>query len=353
MNTFLSLLRKITRYPKQLSELRLLRESALFDGNWYLANNPDVAKTEMDPLLHYYRYGGFEGRDPSLGFSSRWYLDTYEDVKKAGINPLVHYLRYGREEGRKAMTQQIGLVPSSYQCPVCENEVNEFLPLSPYFEENKKKHGNPFTFDDLETLNNKQYSCPHCGASDRDRLFACYLNEKISWFHKADKIHLLDIAPSKPLNHFIDKIGNIIHHTADLYLEDVDFVVDITNMPKIASKSYDMLICSHVLEHVNDDKRAFAELYRVLKPRGWGIIMVPINLKIRQIDEDPEVIDISERWRRFGQDDHVRLYSKSSFVERLETAGFIVKQLGVDYFGEPAFNKYGITNKSVLYIAEK
>ena len=100
MNTFLSCIRKITRYPKQSSELNLLRKSALFDANWYMANNPDVAKTEMDPLLHYYRYGGFEGRDPSLKFSSSWYLDAYKDVKKAGINPLVHYLKYGRTEGR-------------------------------------------------------------------------------------------------------------------------------------------------------------------------------------------------------------------------------------------------------------
>lgn len=82
--------------------MNLLRESDLFDANWYLANNPDVAKTKIDPLLHYYRHGAFEGRDPGPKFSSSWYLDSYEDVKKAGINPLVHYLKYGRTEGRSA-----------------------------------------------------------------------------------------------------------------------------------------------------------------------------------------------------------------------------------------------------------
>jgi hypothetical protein len=140
--------------------------------------------------------------------------------------------------------------------------------------------------------------------------------------------------------------------TADL-AEGADLVVDITNMPEVPSNYYDILICSHVLEHVNDDKRALAELYRVLKPGGWGIIMVPIILTLAQIDEDPQVTDEAERWRRFGQFDHVRLYNKPGFVERVEAAGFALRQLGMDYFGESNFKRFGITGKSVLYVAEK
>src|SRR5436190_18792549 len=102
MNMLPSLIKKITGYPKRSSDLHLLRGSDLFDANWYLANNPDVSKTKVDPLLHYYRYGGFEGRDPGPKFSSSWYLSSYEDVKKAGINPLVHYLKHGQKEGRAA-----------------------------------------------------------------------------------------------------------------------------------------------------------------------------------------------------------------------------------------------------------
>jgi hypothetical protein len=102
MNMLPSLIKKLTGYPKRSSDLNLLRGSDLFDANWYLANNPDVSKTKADPLLHYYRYGGFEGRDPGPKFSSSWYLSSYEDVKKAGINPLIHYLKYGQKEGRAA-----------------------------------------------------------------------------------------------------------------------------------------------------------------------------------------------------------------------------------------------------------
>jgi ribosomal protein L2 len=95
-------LRFALRPRSQNSDLQLLRSSSLFDANWYLANNPDVAAAKMDPALHYLRYGGGEGRDPSPNFSSRRYLETYPDVRAAVINPLIHYLRSGRNEGRVA-----------------------------------------------------------------------------------------------------------------------------------------------------------------------------------------------------------------------------------------------------------
>ena len=70
----------------------MVRSSGLFDQAWYLANNPDVAKAGVDPLIHYLCNGGFEGRDPGPNFCSSWYLDAYIDVKRNGANPLVHYL---------------------------------------------------------------------------------------------------------------------------------------------------------------------------------------------------------------------------------------------------------------------
>jgi SAM-dependent methyltransferase len=350
---FLSRLKRIYHYLKKTWAIHLIQSSKLFDKAWYLANNLDVVNLKVNPASHYLLYGGFEGRDPSPNFSSKWYLDTYEDVRRAGINPLVHYLKYGKEEGRTAQPQLIEFTNSPYKCPICQEQVDNFLPLSVFFMENFRKFGYPYTPDEAETINVEQYSCPHCGASDRDRLYACYLSEKIPQYHTEDEILLLDIAPSQALSNFIEKFKQVNHLTADLLVEGTDLVVDITNMPEIDSNSYDILICSHVLEHVSNDKKALSELYRVLKPGGWGIIMVPIILTIDQIDEDPQVSDIAERWRRFGQYDHVRLYSKSGFIERVKAAGFELKQLGRDHFGESAFRQYGITNKSVLYIAEK
>jgi hypothetical protein len=117
-------------------EMREVRKSGLFDADWYTARYGDVARSGIDPLLHYVRYGGFEGRDPNpdfdsdwyrrmygdvIGddvnplidyirsgserdpsplFSTSWYLREYSDVAKSGLHPLVHFQRYGRREGR-------------------------------------------------------------------------------------------------------------------------------------------------------------------------------------------------------------------------------------------------------------
>jgi len=83
-----------------LDQFAMIRSSGLFDEEFYLANNPDVAQAQIDPLEHYLYYGGFEGRDPGLKFSSNYYLNSYNDVRISGINPLVHYLIYGLPENR-------------------------------------------------------------------------------------------------------------------------------------------------------------------------------------------------------------------------------------------------------------
>ena len=133
----------------------------------------------------------------------------------------------------------------------------------------------------------------------------------------------------------------------------MDDKVDITDLQVYGDDQFDFFLCSHVLEHVSDDRKALRELYRILKPDGKGILMVPIILSLNQTDEDPTIVDEGERWRRFGQDDHVRLYSKNDFIERVEEIGFRVYQYGKEFFGEDAFTRTGITSQSVLYVVEK
>lgn len=83
-------------------DIALLRQSELFDAEWYLQKYPDVAHNKLDPAEHYLRYGAKELRDPSSRFSTNRYLQTYADVAKSGMNPLVHYLSFGKSEGRLA-----------------------------------------------------------------------------------------------------------------------------------------------------------------------------------------------------------------------------------------------------------
>jgi|GEM_PF-5478824 len=78
-----------------------IRESGLFDTPWYLERNPDVAKADIDPILHYVRCGAAEGRDPSPWFSTLSYLNRNPDVVKEGVNPFYHYICHGTTEGRQ------------------------------------------------------------------------------------------------------------------------------------------------------------------------------------------------------------------------------------------------------------
>lgn len=85
---------------KLKQEIKLISNSSLFDGAWYLEINTDVAEAGMNPAEHYLRFGASEGRNPSKRFDSDGYLALHQDVKEAGMNPLVHYLKYGKDEGR-------------------------------------------------------------------------------------------------------------------------------------------------------------------------------------------------------------------------------------------------------------
>jgi hypothetical protein len=86
---------------KRFREYIFIRHNLLFDREFYLRSNPDIAQSGLDPALHYTFHGGPEGRKPTPLFDSAFYLSQYPDVGAAGMNPLVHYLNYGAAEGRK------------------------------------------------------------------------------------------------------------------------------------------------------------------------------------------------------------------------------------------------------------
>jgi SAM-dependent methyltransferase len=237
-----------------------------------------------------------------------------------------------------------------FYCPVCDTQHVAMNPLSPGFFEQLQKNGYVHNIFSVETLNIAHYSCAKCEASDRDRLYALYLK---NYLQQKDKISLLDIAPAPALRNFIKSSAKVSYRSMDLYMEGVDDRVDITDMKIYKEGQFDFFICSHVLEHIPDDRKAMKELYRILKPGGSSIIMVPLNLDEKETREDPSQTDISYRWKYFGQDDHVRSYSKNDFIARLESAGFKVNQLGIDYFGKEVFAKSAILPTSVLYIGNK
>jgi ubiquinone/menaquinone biosynthesis C-methylase UbiE len=93
---------------------------------------------------------------------------------------------------------------------------------------------------------------------------------------------------------------------------------DITRIPFVRN-AFDIIYCSHVLEHVSDDRKAMHEFYRVLKPNGWAVLQVPITA--RRTFEDSTITNPIDRTKVFGRYDHVRRYGLD-YKARLEEAGF-------------------------------
>jgi len=240
-----------------------------------------------------------------------------------------------------------------FECPVCENRVSRFFPLPAFYLSKLRESGSDLRPIDFETCNSEAYECTHCGASDRDRLYALYVAERFTSAGSSGReLAVLDIAPSTALSRYITGHYDVRYRTADLLRDDVDDKVDVTAMTCYTDGSFDALICSHVLEHVTDDRQAMRELFRILKPGGWGIVMVPIHTSLDGVREHPVSTD-ADRWKYFGQNDHVRLYSRHGFVSRLQHVGFHVLELGREYFGTERMTRCGISPASVMYVAEK
>jgi SAM-dependent methyltransferase len=210
----------------------------------------------------------------------------------------------------------------------------------------------PHSIFAFETLNIFGYSCPSCGSSDRARLYKLFINKYLSTI-KNKKISVLEIAPDPMLSAYFKKNPIINYRSADITGCNVDDKIDVTAMTSYEDNRFNFILCSHVLEHVSDDNKAMKELFRVMKVGGKAIVMVPILLTITEIDEDDTVITPDARMKRFGQDDHVRLYSKDGYVRRLCDAGFIINQYDIDFFGAENFLTHGIMDRSVLYVVEK
>jgi SAM-dependent methyltransferase len=134
---------------------------------------------------------------------------------------------------------------------------------------------------------------------------------------------MLHVAPERFLTDRLDRIENLDYVSADISSPLARVKMDITDI-RYPDDSFSVIYCSHVLEHVPDDRAALRELYRVLKPGGWAVLQVPITAA--ETFEDPNVTDPDERARVFGQWDHVRRCGPD-YIDRMRAAGFIAETL--------------------------
>lgn len=162
---------------------------------------------------------------------------------------------------------------------------------------------------------------------------------------------MLHVAPELCFKLKFKQIPFLDYVTADLHGGDVTLKMDITSIPH-TDNAFDVVFCSHVLEHVPDDRAAMREIMRVLKPGGWAVIMVPVRMN-RLTDEDLSVTDPREREERFGQHNHVRYYGRD-ITDRLKEAGFnVTVTRASEIVDSNQFDRIGVTKGVVVFFCEK
>jgi hypothetical protein len=257
----------------------------------------------------------------------------------------VRLLRYSLYEKARYYPEIVFSLGNRLECPFCGWHFRRFKPAGFHYPIiiEKQVIGGHWHRDNV---------CPRCMSNARERLAYLYLKDRTPVFNRP--IRLLHIAPEPQLASVLRRSPNIKYVSADLFVgPGVMSRFDILKTP-FADQTFDVVICNHVMEHVADDSVAMAEVHRILKPGGWAMLQVPIALRLDQTIEDPTAVTDEQRIERFGQEDHVRLYSRGDYVERLQGAGFKVT---VDQYptalGSDKVQKFGLVEEEEVFLCYK
>jgi len=159
---------------------------------------------------------------------------------------------------------------------------------------------------------------------------------------------VLHIAPEQCFEERFKKMPNLEYITADLESPLADLKCDVQNMP-FEENEFDIVFCNHVLEHVDDDKKAMSEILRVMKPGAFAILLVPIDFSLKKTYEDPSIVSPQERKKHFLQYDHKRLYG-IDYIERLKKTGFeITENNYLDEISEELRSHYSLQRNEFMF----
>lgn len=218
-------------------------------------------------------------------------------------------------------------------CPCCKSSFREFAP----FGDGRRRNA----------------WCPNCESLERHRLLWMYFENKTDIFKKP--LRLLHVAPEEIFFSRFAKCSNIEYHPVDIYphlYPKGTKYFDLLNPDKSVG-TFDVIICNHVFQYIEQDRAAMKTIFELMKPGGWGIFQVPINGKEPKTYEDPTITDPMERLKAFGLKEHVRYYGLD-YADRLRETGFNVKvdDYTAEFTDEENF-RYGFWKGDAIYFGSK
>lgn len=219
------------------------------------------------------------------------------------------------------------------ECPVCERSFSKFL-----------SYGSA-------VAHRENVLCPFDLTLERHRLMWLYLKDHSNFF-TANKLDVLHIAPEQCFHAKFKAQENLNYLTADIESPIADMHFDLHDIP-LKDNSFDVVFCNHVLEHVTDANRCIEELYRVMKPGGFGIMQVPQDFSRETTYEDSTIVTPEDREKYYWQKDHVRLFGRD-YPDWLQKAGFnVLKFDKYAHYSPEKITKYRLQKEEILYIVSK
>jgi SAM-dependent methyltransferase len=216
------------------------------------------------------------------------------------------------------------------QCPCCGGRFRRFLPGGHERRPNAR--------------------CPGCGSLERHRMVWLWLRCSTDLLRAPHRV--LVVAPEPFLQDALRARPNLEYLSVDLDSPLAMRRMDVTRLD-LPDASFDVVFCSHVLEHVPDDRAAMRELRRVLRPGGWAVLQTPVDTARALTEEDAAVTGAAERLRRFGQADHARIYGRD-FFERLRASGWEVERIAFARGLPPGeAQRYGLDREEELILGRR
>ncbi|NQY06495.1 MAG: class I SAM-dependent methyltransferase [Flavobacteriaceae bacterium] len=250
---------------------------------------------------------------------------------KQVLKPIVSFVNTSLNAGTK------------HTCPICLYSSNSFAYVGFDFPVLKTKH--------IIGAGRRQARCYSCRSIDRERLVYTYLKYEEKIFADNSK-SILHFAPEETISTSFFDYNFKDYVCGDLFTEGYEYPPHVQNMNVLnipyPDDYFDLVICNHILEHVEQDIDAMKEIRRVLKPGGKAILQVPIAKYIHKTYEDPTITSRADRERYFGQYDHVRIYGQD-YVERIASSGLKVNRINISY----KYPDFGLNKEEDLFIGIK